>query len=905
MPKKPKTKHPQQSGTEKWFKLSAEQTATKLGVDPTQGLSTSEAQTRLQKYGSNVLESKKKESGLHAFARQYRDFMQIILVAAAIISLIVTAKLGTSVALFGLTVFNALMGLKQEAKAQASLESLQKMMKNVAQVRRNGQITKVEEEKLVPGDIVLIEAGDRVPADGRLFVAASLEVEEAALTGESVASPKNTETIMAPDAALGDRHCMVYMNTSVTRGRGELIVTTTGMGTEMGRIAELLNKTKAEKTPLQKQLDKLTLIIAGIAGITFVLMVILGLRQGQAFETLFMAGVALAIAAIPTGMPVVVTTLYSEGTRVLASHNAIVKRLPSVETLGSVSAICSDKTGTLTLNKMTVREFSIPGKNHYRVTGEGYSTQGQLLHDGGAKIDLDEILLPMALCADATLEGNNLIGDPTEGALIVLAEKGGISVEGARKNYPRIAEVPFDSEYKFMATFHNLTDDQGKPVVRAFIKGAPDVLIARSSNYWTPGGKIFPITEQNRSVAVEENERMAKAGERVIIVGRKDFNPQAFDPHAKLLDLMKDITLLSIVGMVDPPRVEAKDSIAKCHRAGIQVRMITGDYATTAAVIGEELGIRGKALSGAQFSAMKDEELEKEVDHIGVIARVAPEDKLRLVSLLQKKCNIVAMTGDGVNDAPALKKADIGVAMGITGTEVSKDAAVMILTDDNFATIVGAVEYGRGIYDNLVKYIRYQMGTLVAFIATFLGAAFFSILGGTPFGPLTVLWINFLVQVPIAIALGFDDPSPGLMKRKPRPLSEPVLSLHRWIRIIFMGLIIAVATLFIEGYYSGIADNQAITMGYAVFSLLSIALGITSRSEIETIFSKDLLPSGRQLGLYIVALVFLFVGAGLLRDISNTTPLTSEQWLICFAFAGLLILVDEITKFFMRRTRKR
>jgi Ca2+-transporting ATPase len=289
MPKKPKTKQPQQSGTEKWFRLSAEQTATKLGVDPTQGLSTSEAQTRLQKYGSNVLESKKKESGLHAFARQYRDFMQIILVAAAIISLIDTAQLGTSVALFGVTVFNALMGLKQEAKAQASLESLQKMMKNISQVRRNGQITKVEEEKLVPGDIVLIEAGDRVPADGRLFVAASLEVEEAALTGESVASPKNTETITTPDAALGDRHCMVYMNTSVTRGRGEMIVTTTGMGTEMGRIAELLNKTKADKTPLQKQLDKLTLIIAGIAGITFVLMVILGLRQGQAFETLFMA----------------------------------------------------------------------------------------------------------------------------------------------------------------------------------------------------------------------------------------------------------------------------------------------------------------------------------------------------------------------------------------------------------------------------------------------------------------------------------------------------------------------------------------------------------------------------------------------------------------------------------------
>ncbi len=893
----------QQSATENWYKLSVEQTATKLGVDPQKGLTSAEAQTRLQKHGPNELSSKKKESALHAFLRQYQDFMQIILVVAAIISLVFTFKLGTTLVLLGLTAFNAVLGLKQEAKAQASLASLQKMMKNITHVRRDGQITEIEQEKLVPGDIVQIEAGDRVPADGRLFVAASLEVEEAALTGESIASSKNTEAITATDASLGDRHCMVYMNTSVTRGRGELIVTTTGMDTEMGHIADLINKTKAEKTPLQKQLDKLTLIIAGIAGITFVLMVIFGLSKGQAFETLFIAGVALAIAAIPTGLPVVVTTLYSEGTRILASHNAIVKRLPSVETLGSVSAICTDKTGTLTLNKMTVREFSIPGRNHYRVTGEGYSTQGQLLHDGGAKIDLDEILLPLALCADATLKGDELIGDPTEGALIVLAEKGGISVEGSRKSYPRIAEVPFDSEYKLMATFHNMTDNHGNPVVRAFIKGAPDVLIARGNSYLTPGGKVLPITAQNRPDATTENERMAKAGERVIIVARKDFDHQTFNPNGKLIDLINNVTLLAIVGMVDPPRKEAKDSIAKCHSAGIQVRMVTGDYATTAAVIGHELGIEGKALTGAQFAAMNDKEVEKAVDEIGVIARVAPEDKLRLVSLLQKKGNIVAMTGDGVNDAPALKKADIGIAMGVTGTEVSKDAAVMILTDDNFSTIVGAVEYGRGIYDNLVKYIRFQMGTLVAFIATFLGAAFFSILNGTPFGPITILWINFLIQVPIAIALGFDEPAHNLMKRKPRPVSEPVLSRNRWLRIIFLGLIITAATLFVEAYYSMIGTNQAITMGYAVFAMLSVALGITTRSETETIFSKELLPSWRQLGLFGLAMLFLFAGAALLREVANTTPLTSEQWLICFGFGALLILVDEVTKFFMRRTR--
>jgi Ca2+-transporting ATPase len=695
------------------------------------------------------------------------------------------------------------------------------------------------------------------------------------------------------------------MNTSVTRGRGEMIVTTIGMSTEMGHIAELLNKTEADKTPLQKQLDRLTMVIAGLAGIAFVLMVIMGLRSGQPFETIFIAGVALAISAIPTGMPAVVTTMYSMGTRILAEQHAIVKRLPSVETLGSVSAICSDKTGTLTLNKMTAREFSIPGRNHYKVTGEGYSTQGQLLHDGGAKIELDEILLPMALCADARLDGENLIGDPTEGALIVLAEKGGISIDGSRNTYPRVAEVPFDSDYKFMATFHHMTDHQGKAVVRAFVKGAPDVLIARSGSYWMPGGEVLPISEENKPLALEENERMAKAGERVMVVARRDFDPMTFNPKAKLIELMHDLTILAMVGIVDPPRSEAKDAIAKCHSAGIQVRMITGDHAVTAAAIGKELGITGTALTGAQFSAMSDEALTNELDNIGVIARVAPEDKIRLVTLLQRKGNIVAMTGDGVNDAPALKKADIGVAMGITGTEVSKDAAVMILTDDNFATIVKAVEYGRGIYDNLAKYIRFQMGALVAFIASFLGAAFFSILGGIPIGPILILWVNFLVQVPIAVALGFDSASPGIMARKPRPLSQPVLSRSQWARIVLLGVIIATGTLLVEAYYTPISTTTAITAGYVVFSLFNIVLGLSARSETQTVFSRAMLTDRRQMGLYGLAFLVTFLATELafLQRFFNTTSLTGDQWGVCILVAASLLVVEEVIKFFMRQRR--
>ncbi len=915
----------------RWYTLTPDEVAQQLDVDPARGLTTADVEQRLQQYGPNQLAGKKKESGWQAFLRQYQDFMQMILVGAAVVNQIFTGEWGTTLVLLGLTVFNAVLGLNQESKAEASLAALEKMMKNIARVRRNGQAVEVDAEQLVPGDIVLMEAGNRVPADGRLFVAATLEIEEAALTGESVASPKETEAIDTPDVPLGDRHCMAYMNTAVTRGRGEMIVTTTGMGTEMGHIAELLNKTEADKTPLQKQLDRLTIMIAGLAGLTFLIMIVIGLSQGQSFDVIFLTGIALAISAIPTGMPAVVTTLYSMGTRVLAEKNAIVKRLPSVETLGSVSAICSDKTGTLTLNKMTAREFSVPGQNRFWVTGEGYgtqgelqltrglppgqpwqkggaaySTEGQIKSAGGAKIDLEQVMLPMALCADARLDGESLIGDPTEGALIVLAEKGGIHVDGAREMYPRVAEVPFDSDYKFMATFHSMVDESGNPVIRCFVKGAPDVLIARAGSYWMPDGAPGAITDENRQLALLENTRMAQSGERVMVVARRDFDPQSFNPRGNLIDLVDDLTLLAMVGIVDPPRPEARDAISKCHSAGIQVRMITGDHAVTAAAIGQELGITGIALTGAEFAAMSDDELMQQLPEIGVIARVAPEDKIRLVDLLQRQQNIVAMTGDGVNDAPALKKADIGVAMGITGTEVSKEAAVMILTDDNFATIVEAVEYGRHIYNNLSNYIRFQMGMLCAFILSYLGAAIFTILGGVPFAPLVVLWINFLVQVPIAIALGFGSPQPGLMAHKPRPLSQPVLSRSQWVRVVITGILIAVCTLYLEATFESIDRAVAATIGFAVFSLFNVAIGLGCRSETETVFSRDTISDRRQFGLYALAILLTVLPTELniTERILGLVPLTGQQWLICFAFAFALLLVDEVIKWFLRRSRR-
>ncbi len=889
----------------KWYTLRAEEAAKQLQVDPAKGLSAAEAQQRLSQYGPNELAAKKKESGWQAFLRQYQDFMQIILVGAALINVVVTGEWSTTIVLLVLTVFNAVLGLRGEAKAEASLASLQSMMKNITRVRRDGEVAEIDAEQIVPGDIVLMEAGDRVPADGRLFVTATLEIEEAALTGESVASPKDTDAINKPEVPLGDRHNMAYMNTGVTRGRGEMMVTTTGMGTQMGSIAELLNKTEADKTPLQKQLDKLTLIIAGLAGIAFIIMVILGIINGQAMDAVFVAGIALAIAAIPTGLPAVVTTMYSMGTRALAAQGAIVKRLPSVETLGSVSAICSDKTGTLTLNKMTAVEFTIPGQNRYTVTGEGYSTEGKLLNAGGIQVDLNAVMLPMALCADATLDGEELIGDPTEGALIVLAAKGGIDLEGARKMYPRVAELPFDADYKFMATFHEMTNEKGQPVVRAFVKGAPDVLIARGGSYWLPDGELLPITDENRQLALAENERIAEEGERVMVVARRDYDPDTFDPTANLLDLLTDLTLLAMVGIVDPPRTEAKDAIAKCHSAGIQVRMITGDHAVTAAAIGNKLGIEGTALTGAQFAAKSDDELMKELPDIAVVARVTPQDKIRMVDLLQRQENIVAMTGDGVNDAPALKKADIGVAMGITGTEVSKGAAVMILTDDNFATIVKAVEFGRGIYNNLFNFVRYQMFQLVAFIISYLLAAFFLVLGGVPFSAALVLFVNFLVTVPVAMALGFDKAPPGLMKNTPRPLSQPILNRSQWVRILFTGILTAIVTVYLESVHEATSVAAGATMGFVAFGLMSVAMGLSARNETASAFNRDIFHDRNQLILYGVALLFVFLPTELafLQRMLGTTSLSGNQWLTCIGFAIALLLVDEVIKFFLRRSR--
>ena len=705
-----------------------------------------------------------------------------------------------------------------------------------------------------------------------------------------------------PDVPLGDRVDMAYMNSQVTRGRGEMVVTATGMASEVGHISGMLSGVEQEKTPLTKQLDQLTVLITIMAAGALALIVILGLARGEDFDSLFLTGITLAIAAIPTGLPAVVTMLLSVGTQDLATKGAIVKRLRSVETLGSTSAICSDKTGTLTLNQMTARQLVLVGRT-FSIDGEGYSTTGRIMRTAGSEdVSLEPFMLPMALANDAVIRDGACIGDPTEGALVVLAAKGGLDVQEIRQTYPRVAEVPFDAEYKLMATFHEM-EDGGRTVVRCFVKGAPDVLLARSTHYLDRDGAATPMGTATEQV-LAANDRLAAEGLRVLAVARRDFDPATFDPAGDLLALVSELELLALVGIVDPPRKEAKDAIALCKDAGIRVRMITGDHATTAAAIAHQLGIEGRALTGAEFAAMSDEQLNAEVDGIGVVARVAPEDKVRLVSILKGQGNIVAMTGDGVNDAPALTRADIGVAMGITGTEVTKDAAEMILTDDNFATIVTAVEGGRGLYDNLMKYVRVQMIMLAGFILLFVGAGIFQIADGTPLLPLQILWINFAVDVLLAIGLGFDAPTPGLMKRRPRSPSEPVIAPALGVRLGIAGLLIAGGTLGVVAWAEDRYDlTVATTMGLTTISLLHILAALEWRDPTRTVFTRDTVANRRFNLLVLAAFVLTFLATTVpgLQRLLDTTGLDGDQWRVCLiAVIGYLVLA-ELAKVVLRR----
>jgi Ca2+-transporting ATPase len=891
--------------------------AEEIQVDVSTGLSSNDASVRLESYGLNQLAEAKRRPALLRFLDQFRDVLILILLGAAVVSFVVSRELKTPLVVLVVVLLNSFIGFIQEQRADASLNALKKMLASNTRVRRDGKTLSVPSGEVVPGDVVLVEAGDRVPADGRIAVAVNLEIDESALTGESQPAAKSNDVVTRAEAALGDRICMAYMNTTVTRGRAELIVTSTGMSTEIGRIAGLLRATEIEQSPLQRQLEGLAHSLAKLSAVIVAAVVAIGLWRGDGISDILNLAVALAVATIPEGLPAVTAVTLAIGVATMAKQNAIVKRLSSVETLGCTSVICSDKTGTLTLNEMTARRLVSAGVE-LAVSGEGYSPIGEISGERSeAPFALENALIGMALCSDAVVhevEGEwSLVGDPTEGALVVLAMKGGVDVLGARSSHPRVAEVPFDSSLKFMATFHRLATTSGNEVVRMFVKGAPDVILDRSSTVIGNGGAALAMVDA-RGDLLAHNDRLAGEGMRVIAIAQRDFPLDAWTEFESSgippVDLVGDLVLLSLVGIVDPPRPEAKLAIAEAKQAGIDVKMITGDHASTARAIGKELGLiegSATAVTGAELDTLSDDELDRRIDEVSVFARVAPEHKIRLVAALQRKNRVVAMTGDGVNDAPALKKSDIGVAMGITGTEVTKEAATMVLTDDNFTTIVGAVKRGRAIYDNIVKFVRFQLSTTLGFALLFLAASITGIADGKPFAAIAVLWVNLIMDGPPAMALGLDRPDFGVMQRRPRPMSERILTKSRWVAVSFASVIMAGGTLLVLAFAPGDAAKAGVatvagTMAFNTFVLFQFFNILNVRNDRLTVFRRETLRN-RNLWGALVAVISLQIGVthwGPMQRLFDTTSISLVQWGVCALVASTVLWLEELRKFVVR-----
>jgi Ca2+-transporting ATPase len=885
----------------RWYALGPADVAGRLEVVPDSGLSTDEAAGRLRRDGPNALPVEEPPSPLHRFLAEYTSYMQLILVGAAIVSLVIR-QWSTAIVLIIITLFNALVGLRQAGKAESAMNALQSMMKATARVRRDGAEAEIPAEQLVAGDVVLIAAGDEVPADGRIVTSSALQIDESALTGESVPAAKDAATLADGEVGPGEQSNMTFMHTPVTHGSGVLIVTETGSGTQVGKIAHMLSATAKEETPLTKQMNTLTLWIVGAAGLTMIVMFALGLSRGQSWTMLFTTAVALAIAAIPLALPMVVQVVLSLGSVELARQKAIVKDLPSVETLGFTSAINSDKTGTLTMNQMTAVEVVDP-TDRYAITGTGYSLEGKISHPAGKTDTIDAAILPYIVASDTKLVDGTVVGDPTEGALLVLAHKAGVYIDATREQVPRLATLPFDPSYKLMATFNQAQDAAGNDIVRCFVKGAAPAVMARVATALSNGASI-PWDDALRQRAEQHVQRMGEAGLRVMAGAFCDLDAASFDPDSDLLAYVQSLEITSLVGMVDPPREASKAAVRDAQQAHIRVRMVTGDDVVTGAAIAKQLSIPGEAILGADFAALPEAERLERIDHIGVVGRVAPEHKVLLAETLKKKGHVVAMTGDGVNDAPAIKAADIGIAIG-SGTEVAKNASRMILSDDNFATIMYAVEQGRKLYDNLNKYIRFVLLELVTFVLTFLGAALLNLAAGQPFTPAQILWINFLVNAPFGVALGFDQETPGLMSRRPRPRGDSILPKGVLITCGLVGLFMAVANLALiatgKNHYGSIKIGQS--MGLVAFCLMLVVAAFEARSETETAFSTDTFNSSRMnlIALAEVAGAFLITQADFMQRLLGTAQLTARQWGLALLAAVVLLLGWEAGKWIARR----
>ncbi|MBU2560985.1 MAG: calcium-translocating P-type ATPase, SERCA-type [Nanoarchaeota archaeon] len=824
------------------------------------GISSEEAARRIQKYGRNEIEEVPPEPWWKLLLGQFNSPVIWILIAAVVVSFFIGEAVD-AIVIAVILVLNAGLGFFQEFKAEKAIEALKKMASLKALVIRDGKQQKIDATELVPGDMIILETGEKIPADSRLFEASNLETQEAALTGES--TPVSKEVVdIEKDAGIGDRHNMVFSSTIIVRGHGKALVCDTGMRTEIGKIAHMIQTTETEMTPLQKQLAKLgkwlgilTIVICGIVFLTGIFM-----HEGKVLE-LFFAAVALAVAAIPEGLPAVVTISLSMGVRRMVKRNALVRHLPSVETLGCTTVICSDKTGTLTHNEMTVKHVFMNGKDA-TVDGSGYRPEGKFSVDPK---ELDMLLKIGVLNNDAKLDRDewSVMGDPTEGCLITSALKAGIDKTELDKNFPRIDEIPFDSERKRMTTVHEIS---GKRF--AYVKGAPDLLLGQCDKLWV-NGKIVKLTPKDKKNIIARNEDYAKNALRVLGFAFKELKKSE-----KKETWEKNLVFVGLQAMIDPPRDEVKDSIAKCKAAGIKVVMVTGDLKTTAEAIAKELGIEGKSLTGADLEKMSDEELAKIVNDVSIYARVNPAHKMKIVTALKSRGHVVAMTGDGVNDAPAIKKADIGIAMGITGTDVAKEASEMILTDDNFTSIVNAVEEGRGIYDNIRKFVNYLLScnvgeVLVIFIGSLLGWPL-------PLIAVQLLWVNLVTDGLPAVALGIDPVADDAMKRPPRKLSERIMSKGMSLNIFTMGILITLSTLLM--YYIGL--QHSVELGRTMAFMTLVLLEIVRLQMIRSSYHTGLFSNKWLLGAVVLSLgLQLLVVYTPLSAFFRTVPLGLHEWL--------------------------
>ncbi len=951
----------------------ADQVAQALNVDPRTGLSSDEAKRRLDKFGPNELASAPPVPKWKKFLQQFQDPLVYLLLAATAISLVawiiekVNAAPGAegealpfdSIVIVLILIVNAILGYMQEAKAEEAVNALSEMTAPTSNVLRNGRVERINTTDIVPGDILVLGEGDTVPADGRLLAAASLRIAEASLTGESVPVGKKPATLDSAKA-LGDRANMVFNGTSVTQGTGRAIVTGTGMNTQVGKIADLLQSTEDEATPLQKEMNHVSKIL-GIAVCIIAVVVLLALAVLEGFHSVhdvidsLLLAVSLAVAAVPEGLAAILTVVLALGVQRMAAHHAIVKKLHSVETLGSASVICSDKTGTLTRNEMTVERVVVPS-GEVELTGTGYAPEGDMVSIDGSAVPenvANEVLATLGagtLANDGELRAGEkpgtweIVGDPTEVSLVVAARKTHADKKFA--HFDRVAEIPFTSERKRMSVITRNATDAGKLTV--FAKGAPDVLLSYCDRIYV-NGAIRKLTEGDRQDILDTVERLSREAYRTL---GEAFRPLETDSLAQIPGIrtnsageISDISeqaeaieahlvWCGMVGIIDPPRTEVRDAVAEAHRAGIRTVMITGDHPLTAARIASDLGIiakDGKALTGDELDAMDEAQLDKATSEVSVYARVAPEHKLKIVESLQRQGNIAAMTGDGVNDAPAVKSADIGVAMGITGTEVTKQSAKMILADDNFSTIVAAVREGRGIFDNIRKFLRYLLSSNVGEVFTvFFGVVLAGWLGiknpesvgvTVPLLATQLLWINLLTDAAPALAMGVDPMTEDVMNRKPRKLTDRVIDGAMWGDIVYIGIIMAAVTLigmdmhltgglFTDRSVDAMGHDaqmvEARTMGFTILVFAQLFNALASRSHLQSafvgLFSNKWLWGA--IGLSIV-LQLLVIYVPFLNTAFGTTPLPPMAWLECIGLAFFVLVASEIRKVFLRMRAKK